>query len=99
MVLAAIAPFEGNTIRERQTEGVAIDRRNGVYDRVPKLALDQIQLARERIAQDVPKAKVARDLGVFRLFFGPGSVECCLGRAVDVEGTTADASPPSGPYV
>ncbi len=99
MVLVAIAPFAGNTVRERQAEGVAVDRRNGVYDRVPKLSLDQIQLARERIAQDVPKAKVARDLGVFRLLFGPASVDYCLGRAADVEGATADASPPSGPYI
>ena len=37
-----------------------------MYDRVPKLAPEQIQLARERIAQGVPKAKVARDLGVSR---------------------------------
>ncbi|MFQ4149987.1 recombinase family protein [Arthrobacter sp. LAPM80] len=65
-VLAAIAQLERKTIRERQAEGIAIAKRNGVYDRVPKLAPEQIQLARERIAQGVPKAKVARDLGVSR---------------------------------
>ena len=65
-VLAAIAQLERKTIRERQAEGIAIAKRNGVYDRVPKLAPEQIQLARERIAQGVPKAKVARDLEVSR---------------------------------
>ena len=65
-VLAAIAQLERKTIRERQAEGIAIAKRNGVYDRVLKLSLEQIQLASERIAQGVPKAKVARDLGVSR---------------------------------
>ncbi|MDQ0277448.1 DNA invertase Pin-like site-specific DNA recombinase [Arthrobacter silviterrae] len=65
-VLAAIAQLERKTIRERQAEGIAIAKRNGVYDRIPKLAPEQIQLARGRIAQGVPKAKVARDLGVSR---------------------------------
>ena len=65
-VLAAIAQLERKTIRERQAEGIAIAKRNGVYERAPKLTHEQIELARERIAQDVPKAKVARDLGVSR---------------------------------
>lgn len=65
-VLAAIAQLERKTIRERQAEGIAIAMRNGVYDRVPKLTAEQIQLARTRISQGVPKAKVARDLGVSR---------------------------------
>ena len=65
-VLAAIAQLERKTIRERQAERIAIAKRNGVYDRAPKLSPEQIQLARERIDQDVPKAKVARDLGVSR---------------------------------
>lgn len=65
-VLAAIAQLERKTIRERQAEGIAIAKKNGVYDRVPKLSCEQIQLARGRIAQGVPKAKVALDLGVSR---------------------------------
>ena len=66
-VLAAIvAQLERKSIRERQAEGIASAERNGVYDRVPKLVLEQIQLERERIAQGVPKATVARDLGVSR---------------------------------
>ncbi len=65
-VLAAIAQLERQTIRERQAEGIAIAKRNGVYDRVPKLTSEQIQMARQRIAQGVPKAKIARDLEVSR---------------------------------
>lgn len=60
-VLAAIAQLERKTIRERQAEGIAIAKRNGVYERAPKLALEHIEHARQSIAQDVPKAKVARD--------------------------------------
>ena len=64
--LAIIAQLERKTIRERQAEGIAIAKRNGVYDRVPKLSPEQIQLARKRVAQGVPKTKVARDFGVSR---------------------------------
>lgn len=65
-VLAAIAQLERKTIRERQAEGIAIAKRNGIYERVLKLTPEQIQLARKRVDQDVPKAIVARDLGVSR---------------------------------
>lgn len=65
-ILAAVAQLERQTIRERQAEGIVIAKRNGVYDRAPKLTGDQIQLAHERIGQNVPKAAVARDLGVSR---------------------------------
>ena len=41
-VLAAIAQLERKTIRERQAEGIAIAKRHGVYDRVPKLAQEQM---------------------------------------------------------
>ncbi|MEB0015066.1 recombinase family protein, partial [Glaciimonas sp. Cout2] len=62
-VLAAIAQLERKTIRERQAEGIAIAKRDGKYEKSPKLALDQIAQARERIDAGVPKALVARDLG------------------------------------
>lgn len=65
-ILAAVAQLERATIRERQAEGIAIARRNGVYDRGPKLSAEQIDQARRRISDGVPKAKVARDLGVSR---------------------------------
>lgn len=65
-ILAAVAQLERATIRERQAEGIVIAKRNGIYNRAPKLSPEQVRLAQERIAQDVPKAKVARDLGVSR---------------------------------
>lgn len=60
------SPSSNATIRERQAEGIAIAKRNGVYERAPKLSAEQIAHARERVEADVPKAKVARDLGVSR---------------------------------
>lgn len=65
-VLAAISQLERKTIRERQAEGIAIAKRKGVYERALKLCPEQIEEARQRVAADVPKAKVARDLGVSR---------------------------------
>ncbi len=65
-ILAAVAQLERATIRERQAEGIAIAKRKGVYERSPKLASEQIAHARKRVEASVPKAKVARDLGVSR---------------------------------
>lgn len=65
-ILAAVAQLERATIRERQAEGIAIAKRNGVYDRAPKLSPEQIEAARQRASSGVPKARVARDLGVSR---------------------------------
>ncbi|TFD23821.1 recombinase family protein [Cryobacterium sp. TMT2-23] len=65
-VLAAIAQLERKTIRERQAEGIAIAKRDGKYEKAPKLGLEQIAEARERVEAGVPKALVARDLGVSR---------------------------------
>lgn len=65
-ILVAVAQLERATIRERQAEGIAIAKRNGVYDRAPKLTPEQIAEARQRADSGVPKARVARDLGVSR---------------------------------
>lgn len=65
-VLAGIAQMERRVIRERQAEDIAIAKRKGVYDRGPKLSPEQVQEPRQRVAEGVPKAKVARDLGVAR---------------------------------
>ncbi|MEB0267705.1 recombinase family protein [Cryobacterium sp. 10I5] len=65
-VLAAIAQLERKTIRERQAEGIAIAKRDGRYEKAPKLVPEQIAEARERVGAGVPKALVARDLGVSR---------------------------------
>lgn len=65
-ILAAVAQLERATIRERQAEGIALAKKKGTYDRVPKLDPEQIADARQRISEGVPKAKVARDMGVSR---------------------------------
>lgn len=65
-ILAAVAELERATIRERQAEGIALAKQRGVYERSPALTTEQIATARERIATGVPKAVVARDLGVSR---------------------------------
>ena len=65
-VLAAIAQLERKTIRERQAESIAIAKRDGKYEKAPKLGLKQITEARDRVEAGVPKALVARDLGVSR---------------------------------
>lgn len=65
-ILAAVAQLERATIRERQAEGIALAKKKGVYDRSPKLDAEQISVARQRVSEGVPKAKVARDLRVSR---------------------------------
>ncbi len=56
-ILAAVAQLELATIRERQAKGIAIAKRNGVYDRGPKLTPEQVSEARQRADSGVPKAR------------------------------------------
>jgi DNA invertase Pin-like site-specific DNA recombinase len=66
-VMGAFAEFERSLIRERQAEGIAIAKANGVYKgRKRALTPEQVAVARERVSGGVPKAAVARDLGVSR---------------------------------
>lgn len=66
-VLGAVAELERSIIRERQREGIAKAKQRGVYTgRRRALSPEQVDAARERIAAGVPKAAVARDLGVSR---------------------------------
>ncbi|MDF1477746.1 recombinase family protein [Leifsonia sp. H3M29-4] len=65
-ILAAVAQMERAVIRERQAEGIAIAKKKGVYQKAPRLTDAQIDEARQRIEAKVPKAVVARDLGVSR---------------------------------
>ncbi len=66
-VMGAFAEFERSLIKERQAEGIAIAKAKGVYKgRKPALTAQQVEEARQRIADGVAKAKVARDLGVSR---------------------------------
>ena len=65
-ILGAVAQLERATLLERQAEGIALARARGVYDRDPKLSVDQVLQARQRVSEGVPKARVARELGVAR---------------------------------
>ncbi|WP_334144338.1 recombinase family protein [Corynebacterium nuruki] len=65
-ILGAVAELERATIRERRAEGIAIAKKKGTYKKGARITSDQISEARERIAVGVPKAQVARDLGISR---------------------------------
>lgn len=65
-VLGAVAELERELIAERRAEGIALAKKAGKYDRGPKLNAEQVAVARQRVAEGVPKAVVARDLGVSR---------------------------------
>ena len=67
-ILGAVAELERATIRERQAEGIALAKERGVYSkpRAPKLSAKQIEVARTKVANGVPKTRIAQDLGVSR---------------------------------
>lgn len=66
-ILGSFAQFERSIIRSRQKEGIAKAKAAGKYKgRAPSLTSSQIKLAEERVALGVPKAQVARELGVSR---------------------------------
>lgn len=56
-VLAAIAQLERKTIRERQAEGIAIAKRNGVYDRVRSLSRSRFNWPGRGFPRTCPKPK------------------------------------------
>lgn len=66
-VMGAFAEFERALIRERQREGIAVAKRQGVY-RGRKQALSPTQAAelRHRVAAGAPKAALAREFGISR---------------------------------
>lgn len=65
-ILAAVAQLERSVARERQAEGIAIAKARGTYDRPPALTGEQLVTARALVQQGVPKARIARELGVSR---------------------------------
>lgn len=66
-MLAGFAQFERALIRERQREGIAIAKANGVYKgRKPALTPEQIQALQVRAAGGEAKAAIARELGISR---------------------------------
>ncbi len=66
-VLGAFAEFERALMRERQREGIALAKKQGVYKgRKPSLRPDQVRQLRQRVAQGEKKATLAREYGISR---------------------------------
>jgi len=66
-VMGAFAQLERALIRDRQREGIAAAKARGVYQgRARRLTPEQVVAARGEITAGVPKAAVARRLGVAR---------------------------------
>ena len=65
-ILAAVAQLERATIKERQAEGIALAKQRGAYERAPKLDQEQVAEVRQLVDAGIPKARIARDLGVSR---------------------------------
>lgn len=66
-LLGAVAQLERSMIRERQRDGIEQAKARGAYTgRARRLSGEQITEARRRIADGVPKAHIARQLGCSR---------------------------------
>ncbi|QNQ90382.1 helix-turn-helix domain-containing protein [Corynebacterium poyangense] len=66
-LLGSVAEFERAIIRERQAEGIAKAKARGVYKgRAKVLTPAQVSQAKQWVDQGVPKAVVARRLGIGR---------------------------------
>jgi DNA invertase Pin-like site-specific DNA recombinase len=63
-VLGAVAQFERELMLERQREGIAKARAEGKY-KGRQATIDQAKI-RELVAMGIPKAKVAKQLGISR---------------------------------
>ena len=66
-VMGAFAEFERSLIRERQREGIALARQRGAYrGRARALTAEQVLQLRQRAAEGIPKATLAREYGISR---------------------------------
>jgi DNA invertase Pin-like site-specific DNA recombinase len=66
-VMGSFAQFERELIKERQREGIAIAKKNGVYKgRKPSLTPEQATELRKRVATGEKKAGIARDFNISR---------------------------------
>lgn len=66
-IMASFAQFERAIAKERQAEGIRAAKARGVYQGRPrKLTAAQLTEARDLAATGVPKAQIARRLGVNR---------------------------------
>lgn len=66
-VMGAFAEFERALIRERQREGIALAKQRGAYrGRKKALSTEQVNVMMARVRAGVPKAAIARDMGISR---------------------------------
>ena len=66
-LMGSVAEFERSIIKERQAEGIARAKARGAYKGRAKVLTDaQVSQARQWVADGVPKAEVARRLGIGR---------------------------------
>jgi DNA invertase Pin-like site-specific DNA recombinase len=66
-VMGAFAEFERSLIRERQREGIALARQRGAYrGRARALNAEPVVQVRQRTAEGIPKATLAREYGISR---------------------------------
>ena len=66
-IIGAVAEFERSMIRERQREGIAFAKAAGKYaGRKPTLSDEQVEQARQMIAEGKKKVDIAKALGVSR---------------------------------
>lgn len=66
-VMGAFAEFERSLIRERQREGIALAKRNGIYKgRKPSVTGDRLTELRRRVLAGEKKAALAREFGISR---------------------------------
>lgn len=63
-ILGAVSQFERQIILERQAEGIAKAKERGVYKNAKRKA-DHTKV-RNMVAEGIPKAKIARQLGLSR---------------------------------
>lgn len=66
-MMGGFAEFERALLRERQAEGIAMAKKEGRYKgRKPAINPERLEQLKEQVAAGVPKAKIARDMGISR---------------------------------
>ncbi|WP_227590469.1 recombinase family protein [Corynebacterium glyciniphilum] len=81
-IFAAFAQLEREGIKERQREGIEVAKKAGKYRKQARLTIGDVARARQLVATGVPKARIARELGVSR----PTLYDALAGRGVYADG-------------
>jgi DNA invertase Pin-like site-specific DNA recombinase len=63
-MLAGIAQFEREMMLERQAEGIAKAKEEGRFKGRPSVIADKREQIKAMVAQQIPKAQIARELGI-----------------------------------